>query len=455
MSAEPLMLDERRPSRAVAEPPAGLPRLLAGIRPDGALTLAQHKAQHGALPRVRSGSRRHARERAGMLIGEVERAGLLGRGGAAFPTAEKLRAVARSGSRPIVVVNAVEAEPASVKDQALLESTPQLVLDGAILAAEVLGAEEAIVAVGEHAGVAAEETLAAIEERGLSRQSPRLSLVTVPGRYVAGQETALVNYLNGGPAKPLFTPPMPFERGVRRRPTLVSNVETLAHLALIARHGAPWFRRLGTPLQPGSTLVSLAGADSSPGAYEIEPGAPLTALLEVAGGTTAPLGAILIGGYGGTFLAPSQLEQISLSNEELSAHGATLGAGLVAVLSAEACPVRETARLARWLAGESARQCGPCTFGLPALAELLEQLAQGSAPKNAGARVRELTSLVSRRGACAHPDLALKTTTSSLRAFGRQFREHMNDGPCARCGNPPELYLPARDVGPSGSGAPR
>ena len=117
------------------------------------------------------------------------------------------------------------------------------------------------------------------------RGAPRLRLTRVPNRYLAGQESALVNHVNGGPAIPTFTPPLPFERGVRRRPTLVGNVETLAHIALIARHGPDWFRELGIASQPGSALVTLSGSGlAAPGVYEIELGSPLPALIDAAGG---------------------------------------------------------------------------------------------------------------------------------------------------------------------------
>ncbi len=290
---------EQRVRRPAAPAPRSLPRLLAGIRADAALTLDEHLAVHGALPHARTGPRRRGRERAAALIDEIERAGLLGRGGAAFPTAQKLRAVAESRGRAIVVVNGVEAEPASAKDRALIELLPHLVLDGAIVAAEAVDADEAIVAVGERAAAARKETeLAIVERAGHDRagRPPRLSVATLPSRYVAGHESAVINQLNGGPAKPTFMPPRPFERGVRRRPTLVSNAETLAHLALIARHGAAWFRQLGTATQPGSTLVTLSGALAHPGAYEIEPGAPLAALIEAAGGATGRIGCALFGG---------------------------------------------------------------------------------------------------------------------------------------------------------------
>ena len=416
------------------------------------MALQEHLAAHGEPPRVRGHGRRRDRERAVRLVDEIDRSGLLGRGGAAFPAATKLRAVADSRGRAIVLVNAAEGEPASLKDRTLLESLPHLVLDGGMLAAQAVGADELIVCVCESAGACVDSVAAAIEER---RDAPHyaefdgsasVQLRTVPGHYVAGQETALVNYLAGGPAKPLFTPPMPFEQGLRRRPTLINNAETLAHIALIARHGAPWFRQLGTPTQPGSALVTLSGPVAYPGVYEIEHGASLSSLIEAGGGTTARPRAALIGGYAGSWIGGERLHGVALSNEHLAPHGASLGAGVVLLLSELACPVAETARVARWLSGQSARQCGPCLNGLDALATAVGELAAGGAEARIAQRVERLASLVQRRGACGHPDGAVNLILSALEAFQAEFAEHARHGPCDLCARPPELPLPVRPV---------
>ena len=331
------------PAPAGYPAPAALPRLLAGVPLSGALSLEEHIAIHGPLPAPSGRGRRRARERAALAIDEIERSGLLGHGGAAFPTATKMRAVASARRRAIVVVNAAEGEPASRKDRTLLERLPHLVLDGAILVAEAVGADEVIVCACESAEEGIESIARGIEERAAAAErSPRVHLATVPSHYVAGQESALVNYLNGGPAKPTFTPPLPFEQGVRRRPTLINNAETLAHVALIARHGASWFRQLGTPSQPGSALVTLAGPVAHPGVYEIEHGASLRSLIHAAGGSTAGVHGALVGGYAGSWVAGELLNGVALSNEHLAAHGASLGAGVVLLLSENACPVAET-----------------------------------------------------------------------------------------------------------------
>ncbi len=435
--------------RAASSPPPAaktLPRLLRGIREDRALSLSEHVHVHGPLPGPAGRGRRHARSHGEALIEEVAQAGLLGRGGAAFPAATKLRAVAAARGRAIVVANGTEGEPASLKDQTLLEMLPHLVIDGAIVAAEAVAADAAVLATCELAGEGALARAIEERERDPAHHGPHLQLVTVPSHYVAGQESALVAYLNGGAAKPTFTPPLPFQQGVARRPTLVSNVETLAHMALIARHGAAWFRELGMPSQPGSALVTLSGAVRHPGVYEIEHGASLSSLIEAGGGATGGLRGALLGGYSGSWVDAGRLPAVALSDEHLAPHAAALGAGVVLLLSAHACPVAETARLAAWLADQSARQCGPCVHGLNELAGTLAAVVQGAARDKPGQRLDRLAALISRRGACGHPDGAVNVVFSALQTFRAEFGEHARGGACEACGRPPELPFPARAV---------
>jgi NADH:ubiquinone oxidoreductase subunit F (NADH-binding) len=462
MSSPPTMTAVRAPTRSRSTAGPALPRLLAGIPAHGAMSLEEHISTHGGLPLERPPRGRRGRDTDSPLIDEIERAGLLGHGGAAFPTATKMRAVAASRGRAIVLVNGAEGEPASLKDGTLLEALPHLVLDGAVLAAHALGAEEVLVCVCESATASIESIEQAIEERRLAGdyaafgRAPGLQLISVPSHYVAGQESALVNFVNGGPAKPTFTPPLPYEQGVRRRPTLVNNAETLAHIALIARHGAAWFRQLGTPTQPGSALVTLSGPVLHPGVYEIEHGASLTSLIEAGGGTTSGLRAVLLGGYAGAWVGAERLQGIALSNEHLAPQGASLGAGVVLLLSEQACPVAETMHLARWLSAQSTRQCGPCVHGLDALAAAVEELAGGRVAPAAGAqRIDRLASLLRRRGACAHPDGAINLILSGLEAFQTEFADHARHGPCDACARPAELPLPLRPVPADAASKPR
>lgn len=435
MLEAPPGLRESRSPRAPQDA-GSLPRLLKGIAASGELLgIEQHVRVHGELHL----SRRRGRSQTTELIEQVDRAGLRGRGGAAFPTGKKMRAVAASRGRPVVVVNAAEGEPASSKDRVLGRLAPHLIIDGAVAAAHALGAREAIVGVCESSAAAATIAQALGERPG---EGVRIELAAVPARYVAGQESALVAHLNGAPAVPSFTPPMPFERGVARRPTLVSNAETYANIALIARHGEAWFRSLGTPEHPGSALVTLSGPVASPAVYEIEQGTALRALIDAAGGLLGSVRAVLLGGYAGTWIDGAAIGRLALADGSLERYGARLGAGVVALLSQEACPVAETARITRWLAEESAGQCGPCVHGLGALAATIDQLAAGTGAQDAPRRIDQLSRLVSRRGACAHPDGTARFALSALEVFAEEFADHAYNGRCERCGAAPELPLP-------------
>jgi NADH:ubiquinone oxidoreductase subunit F (NADH-binding) len=419
--------------------PEGLPRLLSAIPQRGAMSLAEHLHVHGPPPLARK--RREWRD-AHLLIDRIERAGLRGRGGAGFPTARKLRAVAQQRRRGIVIANCAEGEPASYKDRTLLQALPHLVLDGAVLAAQAIGADEAILCAPDSVSLLEPERALA-ERTQLGVSAPRIRLATVPDRYIAGQESALINHLGGGPARPTFTPPLPFQQGLAKRPTLVNNAETLAHIALIARFGSSWFRQLGSASEPGSALVTLSGPVAYPGVYEIECGSSLLALLQAAGGLTAEVQGVLCGGYAGAWVDARELRTLALSDEHLAPYGATLGAGVVFLLSRDACPVAETARLARWMSRQSAGQCGPCVHGLDALATAVEGLASGAARRadDPAGRIARLTAVVGGRGACRHPDGAARLIASALEVFAADFADHAQHGMCDACGRPTELPL--------------
>ena len=233
-----------------------------------------------------------------------------------------------------------------------------------------------------------------------------------------------------------------FERGVAGRPTLVGNVETLAHIALIARYGAEWFRGVGTDELPGSMLITLGGVVAEDGVYEIEPGVTLGALVDAAGGVRQSVRAILFGGYAGAWLPTPATRELPLSPDGLAPVGATLGAGLIFALGSDACPVSEVASVASYMSDESAQQCGPCVHGLAAIAEALTAVAAGEAGPDACQRVDRWCRMVTRRGACGHPDGVARFVASALRTFEREFADHLTHGPCERCLEPRVLPVP-------------
>jgi NADH:ubiquinone oxidoreductase subunit F (NADH-binding) len=415
--------------------PVGLPRLLASLGDGETVALQRHLDVHGPLP---SGLDDRT------LVEQVEAAGLRGRGGAAFPTATKLRAVRKARGRAIVVANGCESEPLSVKDALLLRELPHLVLDGAALAARAVGAAEVVIAYEEPNSEARDSLEQALEERRRARvDSVEFSLFAAEERFLSGQEAALVSQLSGGPAKPTLTPPRPAERGVNRRPTLIQNVETLANIALIARHGAGWYRELGNEAESGSRLVTFVGAVAHPGVYEIECGTPLAALIAATGGLCGPLSGVLIGGYFGSWLPPDAVGGIELSSEALARQGAALGCGVLVALPAESCPVAETARVAGYLAGETADQCGPCVYGTAAIAGTLRSIAEGRAPRAAFADLERWSAELPGRGACHHPNGVSRFVSTAMRAFAPQFRDHAAGGPCGACATEPVLHFPA------------
>jgi NADH:ubiquinone oxidoreductase subunit F (NADH-binding) len=395
----------------------GLPRLLAGLDPGGAaMTLAAHARIHGPLPDIAPHQ----------LIEEVERSGLRGRGGADFPTARKLRAVAARRRVGPVLVNGSETEPASAKDRLLLARLPHLVLDGAVLAAGAVGASEVIVKLGSGATDVADALAGAVSMRGRER----ISVLVGPDGYVTGEESAVVHYLNGGVAKPTFVPPRPFERGYRGRPTLIQNPETLAQLALVARFGSNWYRELGTVADPGSALVTITGAVRAPGVYELAFGTPMSDLLAAAGGPVEPLQALLVGGYFGTWVEASQAIGLRLAREDLRSVGCSLGSGVLIALGESACGLHESARVISYLAEQSAGQCGPCVYGLRAIADAVRALAGGVAGPPERDRVLRWCSEVRGRGACHHPDGAVRFVESALRVFEADVERHRR-GRCA------------------------
>lgn len=352
------------------------------------------------------------------LLRLVDEAGLTGRGGAGFPTALKVRAVATGRRAPVVVANAMEGEPHSHKDAALLTRAPGLVVDGLTVLGDALGARRRLLAVGPEIDAVPAERAA----RGRGVEVRRMA-----GGFVAGQETALVSALDGGPAVPRDPLVRVTERGVGGRPTLVLNAETLAQLALLARYGAGWFRTQGTAEDPGTSLFSVTGAVPGPVVVEAARGTRLREVL-AATGPAAGHAAVLVGGYHGAWVPAAALD-VRLTRAELAPWGASVGAGILHVLGRDTCPLVASARVARYLADSSARQCGPCVNGLPRIADALERLARGVRDPGLPGEIERISALVTGRGACAHPDGTVRFVRSTLAVFGDEVAAHLR-GAC-------------------------
>lgn len=370
---------------------------------DGWETLADYRAT-GGYDQVIFGTE---------LIDAILASGLRGRGGAAFPTGIKVRALVQAGGPKVVVANGEEGEPTSVKDRWLLRSRPHLVIDGLLIAANAIGAGTAYVYVSD---LQSERSVVrALAEIDTGDVSVRTFLVEPS--YVAGEETSVVQAIDGGPAKPTDKPPRPFEAGVGKMPTLVCNVETLANLPHIAKYGWQSFRAVGCDTaSPGSFLMTITGAVECPGLYEVPLGTPLAEVLDV---LTSPVGAsrgFVMGGFFGGILGPTAAAT-KLTYDHLKQLKSSLGCGAVVVLGEYDSPLRAAAGIMAFFARENANQCGACIRGTAAMSKTLAGLAAGRVQAADVERLRGWSTSLVGRGACATLDGAAHLSASVLREF--------------------------------------
>ncbi|WP_102142127.1 NADH-ubiquinone oxidoreductase-F iron-sulfur binding region domain-containing protein [Mycobacterium hubeiense] len=386
---------------------------------------------------VRSGGYRSLKD-ADALLEQVDLSGLLGRGGAAFPLATKLRTVrdaGRRGAETVVVANGEEGEPASVKDRWLLRHRPHLVLDGLRLATTVVSATRAYVYVSdERSAAAVTDALAELEPAVFEGVS--VTVVTVEPGYVAGEETAAVRRINGGPAKPTDKPPRPFEEGVLGLSTMVSNVETLANLPYILEHGAEGFRAVGTPMSPGTFLATITGAGRPPALYEIPHGAAFSDLLKVHGVSADSVRGALMGGYFAG-LVNTDILDATLDHETIRRLGSGLGCGAISILTDD-CPVAVAASVMAYFDRENAGQCGSCFNGTAAMSAVTSALRDGVAADEDLARLERWSVVLRGRGACGTLDGATNIAASLLRQFPQVIARHLA-GDCPSCRSGPFL----------------
>jgi len=358
------------------------------------------------------------------LIEALVQSRLTGRGGASFSAGLKWRSVASaSKGTAVIVANGAEGEPQSHKDRLLMATRPHLILDGAFLAARTVRAASVVLYVGqEHKAAYASMERALAERPDAERRIARMA--AAPHRYVAGESSAAVHLIDASIATPTTTPPHPRERGVSGAPTLMQNVETLAHIALIARYGDAWYRSAGRNGAVGTLLITLAGGVKKPGVVEIEAGTTIAEAIAMAGGLSEPAGAVLLGGYFGAWIPAAKAWDMPLDAEALPAGGLGLGCGVVGVLSSSRCGVCDTARIMRYLAEESSAQCGPCFFGLRALSDACSRVAERGTNRDDIARLKRWAVEVEGRGACKHPDGAVMFLRSALSTFSEEFATH-------------------------------
>ena len=379
------------------------------VIPAPAESLAEHVARFGHLP-----------PDASRLLETVHDAGLTGHGGGHVPVAAKWRRTLAGRGCLTVVANGAESEPWSAKDAVLLRLHPHLVLDGLALTAQALGAARTVVWLHDDEEPATVRAVTdAVGERarqgGRGDRAPDVEVLVGPAHYLAGESSAVAQAVAGGPALPTARRPRP-DGGPR---TLVHNVETLARVALAARGLAASATRLLTVLGPDGRLVT-----------EVERGSSLLGAMLAAGwrqGAGWPEG-VLLGGYGGTWVSWADAARARVDADDPV--GRLLGAGIVAPLAPGACPVRATAGIAEYLAGMSAGQCGPCVFGLPAIAASVRRLADGRPARAEVPRLAADLDAVAGRGACHHPDGVVGLVRSMHAVFGLHVAAHERGATC-------------------------
>lgn len=369
------------------------------------------------------------------LLAQVDLSGLLGRGGAAFPLGTKLRTVrdaGRRGAQTVIVANGEEGEPASVKDRWLLRNRPHLVLDGLRLAAATINASRAYVYVSDdQSAVAVKSALSELDPQMFGATD--VAVISVEPGYVAGEETAAVRRINGGPAKPTDKPPRPFEEGVSGLPTTVSNVETLANLPHIHEHGAQSFRAVGTPMSPGTFLATITGGGRPAALYEIPHGAAFSELLTLHEVPKDSVRGVLMGGYFAG-LVNTDIFDATLDHETIRRLGSGLGCGAISILTDD-CPVAVAASVMSYFDRENAGQCGSCFNGTAAMAAVVSALRDGAATQEDVTRLERWSVVLRGRGACGTLDGATNVAASLLRHYPQLITSHLsNECPSCRTG---------------------
>jgi NADH:ubiquinone oxidoreductase subunit F (NADH-binding) len=378
--------------------------------------LETHRAEFG----VREPLGAHAEQ----LLEDLREIGLTGRGGGHFPVVAKWRSVMAAGPGGVVVANAAEGEPGCAKDAVLLQTRPHLVLDGLVTAVEAIGATEGVIWIHDGADATARSVQKALSERSAAGVvDPPIRVFLAPDRYLSGEATSIIRTLEGGPTLPRWVdnPARPWSLG--HRPVLVQNAETLARVGALAIGGVAAYpvTTLLTVINDTHRVVVEAGPESTYGDV-------------IAATWRSPDGrgpqAVLVGGYGGSWVPWEVVRHLPVDNQALRSAGLSTGAGLVGPLPHKACGLEESARLVRYLAGQSARQCGPCVFGLAAVAEIADALAGGRLTRPGRRRLDRFMSEISGRGACRHPDGAIRMLSSALDVFGDDVARHKRGRTC-------------------------
>jgi NADH-quinone oxidoreductase subunit F len=376
------------------------------------------------------------------LIALVKDSGLRGRGGAGFPAGLKWGFMPKEPVTKYLCVNTDEGEPGTFKDRLLVEHDPHSIIEGVIIAAYAVGARQAFVYIRGEFFLGVKRWIKAIAdayEYGFLGQDILgsgfdldLSVHRGAGAYICGEETALINSLEGKRGEPRMKPPYPAQVGLWDEPTLVHNVETLANVPYIVNEGAEWYKSIGTERSVGSKLFCISGHVRRPGNYELPLGTPLRTIIEeYAGGMRGdrPLKAVIPGGASTPMLTPEQID-IPMDFESLAEAGSMLGTGAIVVMEEGTCMVEVARRLMDFFAHESCGQCTPCRVGTRRLKEILTGIVEGKGKPDDLDKMEEICHGIVGHTLCPMGDAAVNPVLSSLQHFRDEYEYHIQYKRC-------------------------
>ena len=375
------------------------------------------------------------------IINEIKKSKLVGRGGAAFPTGLKWEFAKKSKEFPkYVVCNADEGEPGTFKDRIILEDDPHLLLEGMIICGLSIGAQTGFIYIRGEYFKAYEILKKAIEEAQKhnflgesilgSEFSFKINLYRGAGAYVCGEETALLDSLEGKKGQSRVKPPFPTFVGFKNKPTVLNNVETFANISQILLKGAEWFSKIGSPPSPGTKLYCLSGDINKPGVYELPTDIALRELIEKYGaGVDGKLKAVLPGGASSNLLTDKELG-VTLDYPSVQKAGSMLGSGAVIVINDRHCMVDVARRCTEFFDDESCGRCAPCREGTKRAREILVNIALGRGEPGDPLLLKELQEVLYDTSRCGLGQAALNVTNSAIEKFPAEFEEHITKRKC-------------------------
>jgi len=406
--------------------------------PEGREGLKEYRDRGGyqALEKTLNGSPEQ-------LIQIVSDAGLRGRGGAGFPTAKKWQLTREAPEQPrYLVLNGGEDEPGSKKDRVLLENLPHLVLEGTLLGAYAIGASKAYLYINARYDDALKTIQAALAEAKKAGYYGKnvlgsgfdleIEVVPAPHNYVAGEDTAVIEVIEGKKAWPRQKPPFPVTVGLFGKPTAINNVETLANVPPIVLKGADWYRQFGTAESTGTMIFSLNDDVNRPGVYELPFGTPLRYLIEECGGGIKggqKIKAIMPAAPSSAFLSPEQIDT-PLDHNSMREAGSALGCGVVKLVAEGTCIIEELIKIADFFATESCGQCPACRMETSSLAMMLKKVQAGQGGLPMLEQFGKILAFNKGKGFCNLIAMPGPPIESAIKLFTADFEAHLTTGKC-------------------------